>query len=129
MGIVYRRQDGKKGLDARSIDSVIVDLGCAVTAIGGYDAARLGIKYRKLKFSGYSTVGGSKLLRTYRMKNVMLVFRKTNGGWRYEFLDDIEVLARERGMSKDNHMPTLLGTDVLSRYTLKPRLHKCTLER
>ncbi len=129
MGIVYRRQDGKKGLEARSIDTVIVDLGSAVTTIGGYDAKRLGIRYSKLKFSGFSNVGGSKLLRTNRMKNVMLVFRKTNGEWRYEFLDELEILAREKGMSKDDHIPTLLGTDVLRKYTLKPRLHQCTLER
>ena len=68
-------------------------------------------------------------MRTYKMKYVMFAFQTDSGRVRYQFQESVDVLELERGASEEQHIPTLIGVDVLQDYTIKPRKRVCYLER
>src|SRR5439155_7716507 len=99
----------------------------------GYDASRIGISYEELRratrYPELSDVAGRRVT-THRLDNVVVALRRTNGKPVLQFLNHVDVLEPEQGMTDDNHIPSLLGVDVLSSmYALKPRLRNCYFEK
>lgn len=110
------------------IPHVIIDFGTATTTISGFDARRMGINYGSLKQTGLALIG-RHALKSYRLKNVLFVFRSEGKKPCYEYLPYCDVLAPEEGMNKKQHLPSMIGTDLLERFTIKPRKKWCYLER
>ncbi len=97
---------------------MVIDTGSAVSVISGYDATNLKIDYDELTEVGYSSIG-SYDLRSFEMESVMLAFIETNGRAHCEFLDYIEVLEPEPALTPDNHIPSLIGLDILEKYRMQ----------
>jgi len=102
-------------------------LGSAATTISGWDAGLLGIKFEELDYGGITDVSGCHV-RTYSMKTVVLALRDESDKLHIESLNEVDVMQPEEGMTGDNHIPSLVGVDILRRYILRPRLHRCYLE-
>jgi hypothetical protein len=103
-------------------------LGSAATTISGWDAGILGIKYDELDFGGFTDVIDCHL-KTYTMETVILALHDEKGNLHLEPLNEVDVMQPEEGMTGDNHLPSLIGIDILRRYVLRPRLNYCSLEK
>jgi hypothetical protein len=93
----------------------MIDTGCAITTISGYDGTRIGIDYEALRprlpglASEVADVAG-RSVRSYRLNNVVVALRRTSGKLVFQFLRHVDVLEPEQGMTDGDHIPSLLGS-------------------
>ena len=111
-----------------------VDTGASRTTISDRDAARLGIDYAELEESSTPSFGiGSKRVKTYHLRSVLLVFRVVGGGFYIERVSVISVLKHEPQTEEEreivDQIPSLLGADVLQKYNIRFTPKRVVLEK
>jgi len=95
----------------------LVDSGASATIIADIDAARLGIDYDELEQlpGGMKGVGGS--VSTFVLPGVNLLFL-TEDGFHEEVLEKIYVIRHPLFDSGQRGIPSLLGRDILNKYSV-----------
>jgi len=111
-----------------------VDTGASRTTISDRDVVRLGIDYAQLEESSIPSFGiGSRRVKTYRLRNVLLVFRVVGGGFYIERVSVISVLKHEPRTEEEreivDQIPSLLGTDILQKYVVRFTPKRVVLEK
>jgi hypothetical protein len=96
---------------------LLVDSGASSTVIADSDAARLGIDYSRLEqhSQGMFGIGGS--VSTFILPDVALIFA-TDEGLFEEHLEKIYVMRHSVIDTRIKGIPSLLGRDVLNKYSL-----------
>jgi hypothetical protein len=99
----------------------LVDSGASATVIADTDARRLGIDYHTLQHVPDGMIGIGGTVETFVLPSVRLVFI-TDGGAYEEELERIYVLRHHitdaRMRARIERIPSLLGRDVLNKYTV-----------
>jgi len=109
---------------------MVVDTGASRTTISERDAIRLGIDYETLTCPEDNSVigiGGTCLY--YLTGEVALVFRVSRDSWHTERLDSVLVLKSNDDEMAALRVPSLLGRDILSRYSVRFTRTKVILEK
>lgn len=101
-----------------------VDTGASRTTIADRDAIRLGIDYEQLEKSQAPVIGiGCSAIENYLMRNALLAFRVSGGGYHIETLDVVTVLKHEPQNENErmivDQCPSLLGIDLLKKYAVR----------
>jgi len=111
-----------------------VDTGASRTTIADRDAIRLGINYAQLEESPVPVVGiGCGRIKSYLLHNVFLTFRVVGGGYHLERLPSVTVLKHLPRSASElaviNQIPSLLGIDVLEKYSVRFTRKRVVLEK
>jgi len=122
---VFRPRSGAEPV-IRRIEGMILDLGCAVTSVSGWDARTIGLEPEDSPATSVDIAGRHLDCRT--AEDVMFVFEKTDGEPHNILLRQIDVFAPEEGMNAESHMPSLIGVDILMKFTIRPRETRCYLD-
>lgn len=101
-----------------------VDTGASRTTIADRDAIRLGINYELLEESEAPVIGiGCNQIKNYLLRDVLLAFHVSDGGYHLEPLPLVTVLRHEPQSDEErmivDQCPSLLGIDLLSRYAVR----------
>jgi len=107
-----------KALGVNETIEFLVDTGASRTTICDKDALRLGIDYSKLERLSEGMLGIGGLVETYIMKNVKLTFKRENGKSHVENMEKIYVLKHPIADERIMRIPSILGRDILNKYTL-----------
>jgi len=97
---------------------LLIDTGAARTTVLDRDAIRLGIDYSKLEKVPDGTLGVGGVVETYVVRNVELIFMTVEGRYLREELDRVYVLKHRRLDERILRIPSILGRDILNKYTL-----------
>lgn len=111
-----------------------VDTGASRTTIADRDAVRLNIDYTQLEQSPIPVIGiGSKNVKNYILRNVLLIFRVVGGGYHMERVREVTVLKHEPETAQEkarvDQIPSLLGIDVLEKYRIRFTKKRVVLEK
>lgn len=96
----------------------LIDTGASRTTICDKDAIRLGIDYSKLDKLPEGTLGIGGNVDTYIVENPELSFKTRDGRYNVEKLDKLYVLKHERVDNLIKRLPSILGRDILNKYSL-----------
>jgi len=110
------------------------DTGASRTTIADRDAIRLGLNYQELEESERPVVGiGCKKVKNYFLRDVLLVFRISRNSYYIEKLPTVTVLKNEPHNEEErrlvDQLPSLLGVDVLEKYTVRFTAKHIVLEK
>jgi hypothetical protein len=111
-----------------------VDTGASRTTIADRDAIRMGIDYARLKESKNPVIGiGCTAVKSYILKNSLVIFRMSKNSFHIERLPIITVLKHEPKSEEEQALvdqcPSLLGIDVLEKYSVRFTAKKVILEQ
>lgn len=95
----------------------LVDSGASSTVIADSDAARLGIDYSRLEQHSQGMLGIGGNVSTFILPDVTLVFA-TEEGLFEEHLEKIYVMRHPVIDARIKGIPSLLGRDVLNKYSI-----------
>jgi hypothetical protein len=101
-----------------------VDTGCSVTTISQLDALRIGLNYNSLQRAPEYTTGITGLTQPYILPSAGILFTFV-GSSLLEYVGDMHVLPP----SNFNNPISLLGLDVLKKFTIGFRQNNIILER
>lgn len=101
-----------------------VDTGASRTTIADRDASRLGLDYTQLEESKVPVIGiGCKRVKNYLLRDVALIFGTSGGSWHIERLPQVTVLKHEPQDEEErkivDQLPSLLGVDILEKYSVR----------
>jgi hypothetical protein len=100
-----------------------VDTGASRTTIADRDAIRLGLEFTQLQESAPALGIGCKRVKTYLLRDVTLVFRISQSSFHVERLPAITVLKHDPQSEEErrnvDQIPSLLGIDVLEKYSIR----------
>jgi len=109
-------------LGIKSLIEFLVDTGSSKTIIMGNDFIRLGLRYSQLQKSEKKSVGIGGAVETYFLPDVKLVFATEDGSTHTEIPKRVFILKHELKSEENEEMikkiPSLLGRDILDKYTL-----------
>ena len=108
---------------ARKI-SFLIDTGTPKTILSERDAHKLGVNFNRLEKTPSAMLGIGGFAETYHLNDVTLVFLSEEG--RFEVHLRELLLVREPELTEEikNQIPSILGRDLLSKYTLLLDPHK-----
>lgn len=111
-----------------------VDTGASRTTIADRDVARLGIDYAQLEEAETPVIGiGCKKVKGYLLRNVALVFRISRSSFHVERLPLVTVLKHEPENEEEreiaDQLPSLLGVDILKKYSVRFTAKRVILEK
>jgi len=106
-----------KMASARKV-SFLIDTGTPKTILSERDAHKLGVDFELLEKTSASMLGIGGFAETYHLKKVSLTFFSEDG--RHEENLSELLLVREPDLSEEikNQIPSILGRDLLSKFTL-----------
>jgi hypothetical protein len=98
--------------------SFLIDTGTPKTILSERDAHKLGVDFDNLERTSSSMLGIGGFAETYHLRKVTLIFFSENGKHE-ESLPEL-LLVREPELSEEikNQIPSILGRDLLSKFTL-----------
>jgi len=104
--------------------SFLIDTGTPKTILSERDAQKLGVNFNRLEKTSSAMLGIGGFAETYHLKEVTLVFLSEKGKHE-EYLREM-LLVREPELSEEikNQIPSILGRDLLSKFTLLLNPHK-----
>jgi len=105
-------------LGIREIVELLVDTGASRTTICDKDAVRLGIDFGRLERLSDGMLGIDGLVDTYVLKDVKLTFRREDRKSHVERFDRVYVLKHAVLDERMMRIPSILGRDMLNKYTL-----------
>lgn len=110
-----------------------VDTGASRTTIADRDAIRMGLDYTQLQQSDPALGIGCAFIKTYLLRNVTLVFKVSSSSFHMERLPAVTVLKHEPRNEEErrnvDQLPSLLGVDVLEKYSVRFTKKRVILER
>lgn len=111
-----------------------VDTGASRTSIADRDVARLGLNYAQLEEAQIPVIGiGCKAVKSYVLRDVLLVFRISGSTYHIERLPLVTVLKHEPQNAEErrivDQLPSLLGVDILKNYTVRFTAKRVVLEK
>lgn len=108
-----------KSLGIQGAVEFLIDTGASRTTLSDEDALSLGIPYAKLIKLRQGLVGIGGTVATYQLSDVELIFRMGTGDLHTEQLTEVFVTRHSQRHAKRTYvLPSLLGRDVLDRFTL-----------
>ena len=113
---------------------MVVDTGASMTSISERDAIRLGIDYSTLYCPEDQAVYGiGGVCRCYLTGEAILMFKISKNSWHSERLPCVAVLKTETESEEEREIalkiPSLLGKDVLQRYSTRFTEKRVYLEK
>ena len=98
--------------------SFLIDTGTPKTILSERDAQKLGVDFNNLEKTSASMLGIGGFAETYHLNRVTLVFLSEDGKHE-ENLSEM-LLVREPELTEEikNQIPSILGRDLLSKFTL-----------
>jgi hypothetical protein len=111
-----------------------VDTGASRTTIADRDAIRIGIDHERLEESKNPIIGiGCTKIKNYLLRNVMIVFRESENSFHVERLSFVTILKHEPKDAEEqaivDQCPSLLGVDLLAKYSVRFTTTKVILEK
>jgi hypothetical protein len=111
-----------------------VDTGASRTTIADRDAIRLGINYAQLRQSQVPIIGiGCTQIKNYLLRDALVIFHISENSYHIERLPIITVLKHEPQNEREraivDQCPSLLGIDVLAKYSTRFTDKKVILEK
>jgi len=111
-----------------------VDTGASRTTIADRDVARLELNYEELEESEIPVIGiGCKRVKNYLLRDVAVVFRTSGGSLHIERLPQVTVLKHEPEDEEErqivDQLPSLLGVDLLDKYSVRFTAKHVVLEK
>jgi len=111
-----------------------IDTGASRTTIADRDAVRLGLDYSQLEENIIPVVGiGCKSVKNYLIRNVSIVLRISRDSYHVERLPFITVLKHEPANDHEqdiiDQLPSLLGIDILHKYSVRFTAKRVVLEK
>ena len=108
---------------ARKI-SFLIDTGTPKTILSERDAHKLGVDFEHLEKTSASMLGIGGFAETFHLNEVTLIFLSEEGKYE-EHLSEL-LLVREPDLTEEikNQIPSILGRDLLSKFTLLINLQR-----
>jgi len=109
-----------------------VDTGASHTTIADRDAQRIGIDYSKLTKASFAVSGVGGQVDAYLLPQCMVIFTLDNSAL-VEYVDSILVLKHNPKTPEEQEnvmeVPSLMGLDILKKYTVRFTNSSVILER
>jgi predicted aspartyl protease len=102
----------------------LIDTGCTVTTICYNDAVKMDIDFNKLIYDIPTSIADGNVLLMSKLENIFIVF-ESEDAFLTEKLDKIYV----KPFYTKTDTTSLLGLDIIERYSLKYNANTVTLER
>lgn len=102
-----------------------IDTGCSITTISSIDALIMDINFSTLNFNIPVSIANGQTMNVAALRNIGLLFEFSN----YSIFEKLNQIHIQPFLPNQQTNTSLLGLDILSRYTLKYESNFVVLDR